>query len=377
MSGFNIKKVSTRIVDLPIKRPHQFSTTTVSTKAFVIVEVTLNNGVVGYGEGTTPGIWWNGESVESMDLVINQYLSPIVLNQDARSIEKILTLMDRHVRANSFAKAAVEMALYDALGKAYGVPVYQLLGGLSHESIPVCWALATGSVEGDVKEAKEYVEAGRYQHFKVKAGKLATTIDVKRNIELSSGLDGVAQIGIDPNGSWDRVNTVQAMDLLKEANIAFLEQPLAPHDFEGMARLSSMNSVPVMADESVQSIQDAYNLAKQFACNLFSLKIHKFGGLKNTVKVAAIAEAAGIDCFGGTSLESSIGTAASLHAFATVRNLSYGCESFGPDWLKYDLVKEPLPINNGQISVPQGPGLGVEVSEEMVEKFSRKAVKEV
>src|SRR5690625_132370 len=104
-----------------------------------------------------------------------------------------------------------------------------------------------------------------------------------------------------------------------EAGIDFLEQRLAPHDIEGAAMLVDMKQVPVMADEGLATVQDAFLLAKEQAANIFSLKIHKSGGMRNTLKIAGIAEAAGISCFGGTSLESSIGTAACLHAFASDR----------------------------------------------------------
>ena len=153
----SIKKLTTTIVDVPIKRPHQFSTEIVSTKSFLLIQLELENGLVGIGEGTTPGIWWNGESVETMQLVIERILDTYINRQDPRNIERLLQTFDRHVRANPFAKATVEMALYDVVGKIYNVPVHQLLGGLYQDTIDVKWALATGDADGDIQEAKELV----------------------------------------------------------------------------------------------------------------------------------------------------------------------------------------------------------------------------
>lgn len=371
MSGLTIKRITTDLLDIPIRRPHQFSTEKVSAKSFLLLRIELSNGVTGIGEGTTPGIWWNGESVETMKLVIDQYASPLLMNEDPVHIEMLLKKMNRQIRGNLFAKATVEMALFDALGKTYDVPVHQLLGGLYQDRIPVRWALASGTPEGDIEEAKGHVSRGNYPNFKTKSGKEAPEDDAVRSIHIAEGIRGVSTIGIDPNGSWDRITAVKWMDAFFEVGIDFLEQPLPPEDIDGLAKLSSMKKVPIMADESLATVQDALRLAKKKTADIFSLKIHKSGGMKNTIKIAGIAEAAGISCFGGTSLESSIGTAACLHAYASIPNLDYGCELFGPDWLADDPVKNPLMIKNGEILVPGGPGLGVELDEDKVTRYKR------
>ncbi|MEI3611179.1 muconate/chloromuconate family cycloisomerase [Pseudogracilibacillus sp. SO30301A] len=377
MSVIKINMIYTELLDIPIKRPHQFSTEKVLEKSFVLIKIELSNGVVGIGEGTTPGIWWNGESVETMKLVIDKYIHPLLINEDITYIERILQRMNRQIRANSFAKATVEMALFDALGKLYKVPVHQLLGALYQDRVPVRWALATGEDKGDIQEAKACIVNNEYVNFKTKSGKEPPEDDAKRNLRIAEGINGISSIGIDPNGSWDRNTTIKWMEHFFEAGIDFLEQPLTPYDMEGAAMLVDMKKVPIMADESLSTVEDAYTLAKEKAANIFSLKIHKSGGMKNTIKIAGIAEAAGISCFGGTSLESSIGTAACLHAFVTISNLDFGSELFGPRWLADDPVKQPLTIKNGFIHIPDKPGLGVEIDEEKVEKYRRKEQGEV
>lgn len=128
MEKTKIKEIKTVIVDIPIKRPHQFSTEKVSTKSFVLIKLALSNGVVGIGEGTTPGIWWNGESVETMKLVIDRYAAPLLLDEEPEYIEKLLQKLNRQIRGNAFAKATVEMALFDALGKNMGYLSTNCLG---------------------------------------------------------------------------------------------------------------------------------------------------------------------------------------------------------------------------------------------------------
>ncbi|WP_158735946.1 muconate/chloromuconate family cycloisomerase [Alteribacillus sp. YIM 98480] len=371
MEKVTIKNITAQLLDIPIKRPHQFSAVKVSSKSFVLLKVELSNGIIGIGEGTTPGIFWNGESVETMKLVIDQYVTPLLLDQDPVLTEALLQKMNRQIRGNYFAKATVEMALLDALGKWYNIPVHQLLGTLHKDKIPVRWALASGTPEGDIEEAKEYVTSGKYDNFKTKSGKEAPEDDAKRSIRIAEGIRAHSTIGIDPNGSWDRLTSMKWMGDFFDAGIDFLEQPLPPQDVEGLARLAAMKKVPIMADESASTIDDAMRLAKADAADIFSLKIHKAGGMKNTIKVAGIAEASGISCFGGTSLESSIGTAACVHAYASIPNLDYGSELFGPDWLADDPVKEPVTIKDGYIYVPDKPGLGVELDEEKVSAYLR------
>src|SRR5690625_3935722 len=166
-----IKKITTDLLDIPIKRPHQFSTEKVSTKSFVLLQIELSNGIIGIGEGTTPGIWWNGESVETMKLVIDKYVAPYLIGENPEYTERILQVINRQIRVNPFAKATVEMALFDALGKLYRAPVHQLLGSLYQDKVQVRWALASGTVEGDIDEAKDCVHNNEYAHFKTKSGK--------------------------------------------------------------------------------------------------------------------------------------------------------------------------------------------------------------
>lgn len=370
--GIQITAVRTEILDVPIKRPHQFSAAKMTVKPFLLLQIDTNEGITGIGEGTTPGIWWNGESVETMQTVIEHHIGPLLIGQDPQRIEALFAKIDKQVRANPFAKATVEMALYDIVGKLANVPVYQLLGGLYQESIPVRWALAIGKPTEDSQEAEGLVREGKHTVFKMKAGSLPPSEDAERAIATAELLRDKATTGIDPNGCWDELTINRYMDRFQEAGLDFLEQPLPVQDFEGLARLTASSKVPIMADESASSVQDAYRLAQMHAAHIFSLKIHKSGGMSRVKKVGAIAEAAGIACFGGTSLESSIGTAACLHVYCTLPNLTAGSELFGPIWLADDLVTNPVQYRGDRIFVPNGPGLGVSLDEAKIEKYRRR-----
>ena len=159
---------------------------------------------------------------------------------------------------------------------------------------------------------------------------------------------------------------------LAELGIRLAEQPLPAWDLPGMARLRARSTVPLMADECVFSTHDMLAVASAAAADVVSLKLVKHGGLLNTRKVAAVAEAAGIGLYGGCLLESSIGAAAHLHVFATLRELGWGCEQFGPQILVDDMVTEPLRFAEFHAHVPAGPGIGVTLDEEKLRRYARR-----
>jgi muconate cycloisomerase len=159
---------------------------------------------------------------------------------------------------------------------------------------------------------------------------------------------------------------------LVESGVSLIEQPVARWNVEALKNLTAtLAPALVMADETVCTPQDAMGLARQNACHVFSLKVAKHGGLLQTRKVAAIAEAADIDWYGGTMLETSLGSAASAHVFSTLGASHHGCELFGPQLLVDDIVEARMPIKDCELQLPDGPGFGVEVSLSQLQRFDR------
>lgn len=372
MTCLTIRAVETMILDLPIRRPHHFAVLTVARQSIVLVRLRTADGIEGLGEAVTPGgPWWGGESVEGIKATIDTYLVPLLIGEDACRITALLGAMDRVVAGNPFAKAAIEMALYDAAGKALDVPVYRLLGGLVRESLPITWALAAGDVDRDIAEAEEKLAQGGHPSFKLKMGALEPAADVRRVAAIARALTPRAGVRVDLNGAWSEATAMRWLPALEDAGVELVEQPIPRPHLDGMARLAAAHRVPIMADESLASVQDAAEIARRAAADVFALKLHKSGGIQNVAKVAAVAEAAGIPCYGGTTLETSIGTAAAAHRFATLPDLTAGCELFGPLWLGDDLVQQPVRYHHGHLWVPHGPGLGVRLDEAQVRRYAR------
>jgi muconate cycloisomerase len=368
-----IREITAEILDLPIQRPHRFASHTMQRASHLIVRVRTEEGLEGIGEGTTPGgPWWGGESVETMKAIIDAYLAPALIGENAARLNRMLERMDRAAARNAFAKTAVEMACFDLLGKSLGAPVCNLLGGPLRESLPVLWTLAAGDAGPDIAEAEEKLDEGLHARFKVKVGD-DMDAELKRLARISEALGNRARLTIDPNGSWDELKATRLLPRLAEVGITLLEQPLPYWNLDGMARLTATNLVPIMADESMCSVHDALAVVERRAAHVFSLKVLKSGGITGAQKTATVAEAAGIRCFGGTSLETSVGTAAGMNLFSALPNLTEGCELFGPLFLADDIVEEPLEYRDFRVWRPRGPGLGVSLDEEKVEHYKRES----
>jgi muconate cycloisomerase len=368
-----IHSIISHIVDVPTVRRHKLSSLSVTAQSYVIVQVRLANGAVGIGEAARlGGPRWSEESVESIKAAIDAYLAPALVGARADRFEQAGALLDEAAKRNNAAKAALETALVDAVGRTLGLPAVALLGGAVRESMPVLWTLASGDPAQEIEEAEAKLAARLHDTFKVKIGAQAPEADLARLRRLAGALQGRASLIVDANQAWDETTSVRCLPVLAEFGIRLVEQPLPAWNVAGMARVRARSVVPLMADECVFTPHDMLAVAQAAAADVVSLKLVKHGGLFATRKVAAVAEAAGIGLYGGCLLESSIGAAAHLQVFSTLRALGWGCEHFGPQILTDDLVTQPLRFADFQVHLPSGPGIGVDLDEDKLRHFARR-----
>jgi muconate cycloisomerase len=367
-----IKKIETCIVDLPLKRIHKFAATTIDCKSYVIVQVHTSNGITGIGEATTPGgPWWAGEAVETIKVMIDTYLAPALIGENAFQINSLLQKMDNIAANNNFAKAALEMALFDIKGQALGVPLYELFGGLSRESMPLKWPLAQGDASADLAEAEKLMADNVVQEFKVKMGYMSPEEDVNYIGELCKGLNGKASLLGDLNASWSELTTQQLLPALVEHGLGYLEQPVAAWNKAALANIRAISPIPIIADESICSAQDVNEVNILSAADMLSLKVFKHGGLSRTQQIAQQAAASGIACYAGTFLECSIGTAAFMHLLSAQTSIDGGNELVGPIWLADDIVNEPVSYKDNHIWVKHAPGLGLTLDHDKLSHYQR------
>jgi len=368
-----IISISAKIVDVPTVRQHKLSNTAVAAQNYVIVRLRLANGVEGIGEAATlGGPRWAEESVEAIKANIDSYLAPALIGRRADLFVAAGAVMEAAAKRNYAAKAAIETAMFDAVGKTLGLPVAALLGGAVRESFPVLWTLASGDPAQEIEEAERKLAAGLHRTFKIKIGAKPPDEDMARLTLISRALRDRAALIVDVNQAWDETTAMRFLPRLRDLGIALVEQPVPAWNIGGLARLrQNAGGPPLLADECVFTTHDMLEVARAHAADAVSLKLVKHGGLLALKNVAAVAQAAGIGLYGGCLLESSIGAAAHLQVFATLPALAWGCEHFGPQILVDDLVVNPLRYENYEVRLPAGPGLGLVLDEDKLKHFAR------
>ncbi len=373
LSDLTIQKVESRILDVPLIRPHGFATTTSTEQHILLVSVHLENGVIGYGEGVVPGgPWWGGESVETMKALVDGYLAPVLIGRAVSELAGIMADLERVVARARYAKAAVDVAMHDAWARSLNVPVRDLLGGTVRDRVDVTWALGVLPLDVAVAEIEERIEEFGNRSFKLKMGAGDPAEDTRRVAELAREVGDRVSLRIDINARWDRRTALHYLPILAEAGVELFEQPTPADDLETLREITRRTNVSVMADESVWTPAEALAVVKAQAADVIALKTTKHGGLLESKKIAAIAEAGGLACHGATSLEGPIGTAASLQFAASTKAISYGTELFGPQLLKDTYIVQEFEYKDGQVAIPQGPGLGVDVDMDKVNFYTRK-----
>lgn len=373
-------------VSIPTRRLHTWATSTVDVgSGYIIVKLTTDDGIVGFGEATAMPEWggdfgrYFGESSKISRVLIEQYLFPAIYGMNPLDLENIHRKMDLAIRGYNYAKTGLEEAIYDIAGKALNQPVYLMLGGKCRDGIPIAHSLGLMPVDAAVEEAVEAVAEG-IRDIKVKGG-----LDFKRDYELVSKLrDALGpdiHIFLDANQSYptakEAVKWIERID--RAFNLEYIEQPV--EGLEQMRRVTNMLHVPVCADESCWTIADALDVVRLGAADYLSIYITKAGGIYNAKTIAKIAEHAGMRCNVNGSGEFGVGNAANLHVACAARTATLasvfpvthieGMEQtrVAGHWYRDDILKKPFRYEDGCLMVPDGPGLGIEVDMDKLQKY--------
>ena len=369
----------TRLEPIPIHMPLKQGMTTKTAHGihaespYVILRVYTDAGLVGLGEATVAPRW-SGETSASCVAAIEGLIAPELVGQDPRQISHLRQRMDRCLKLNPFTKAAVEMALWDIAGKAAGVPVYQLLGGKVREVVPIKMVIGAFDVPHVLRLANQFLDWG-VKCFKVKTG-LDPAGDIERVRVVRDAAGPDIPIGIDSNCGWNVAQARRTLAELRQFQILFAEQPVGIHDPEALAEVRRSTDIPVMADESVFTLNDAWRLTRSRSADILSVYPGKHGGIAATLEIVHVARAAGIVCSIGSNLELGIGTAAMLHvavADAAIDSEKYPADLIGPLYHEADLITKPLELGPAVARVPEGSGLGVELDEEQLEKYRQRS----
>lgn len=332
---------------------------------YVLVRIHDDRGQVGLGEASVTSVW-SGETQAGTIALINDVFGPLLVGTDPFDLEWIEHAMDRAAFANSFAKAAIEMALLDLQGKTLGVPAYRLLGGKANPQSTggIRLKFVVGAVEPELaaERAGRMVQRG-WKAIKVKVGRHEhPRVDVERLTAVRRAIGEGVWLSVDANGGYTVEQAAWAARHFERLNVVLFEQPTRRGDHQAMADVRGRTGIPIMADESVFTPHDALEVIRHRAADILSLYPGKHGGIRMTQLIAKMAESAGIACTIGSNLEREVATAAMAHVTVCTANIQ--CERFpgdliGPVYYEQPLTREPLRYEADRLWAPDQPGLGV------------------
>ena len=354
-----ITAVKLYTMHIPLITPFKTALRTVDAIDDLIVVLETDDGQRGFGEAPPTAVI-TGDTIPSVAGGITQFIAPKLIGREVEKFDELHDIIDKAMVHNTTAKAAVEMAVYDLLGKRWNVPLYKLLGGAKCE-LETDITISVNDVDTMVRDAVTASERG-FRILKVKTGlDLATDIRALTLIRNAVGPD--VRIRIDANQGYSVETALKALPEFEKLGIDAAEQFLPWWDFEGAAELKRKNttSVKLMLDESIHNIHDAHRAAKLDCADFYNIKLMKCGGLYYGAQIADIAEEAGVGCMVGCMQENKISIAAGVSLVAAKKAIvEADCDSFmfykGDD----DGIAGGFTREGGVFTLLDKPGLGLD-----------------
>lgn len=362
-----IKEVHIMHVSLPLRVKFRHAITSRSESDSVFLKVTLDNGAVGYGE-SLPREYVTGEKAVSAVGELAGIVRRRVIGHALKTYNEIFSFVDSLGINGNAARCALELALIDAYGKFFNSPVSSIIGPPARERVIYSGVVQAGSALDAMMLTMAFRALG-LAYIKVKVG---IGDDMKRLKVVRAICGHAANIRVDANCAWTADEAIKRIDAMREYGITAVEQPVAAADFDGLKKVSDAVPETVIADESLCTVSDAKTLARIKACRMFNIRLSKCGGLSNAIRIADIAHKNGIGIQVGCQVgESGILSAGGWH-FARLFNDAIFCEgSYGKYLLKEDVTKEDITIRRGgAIDGLSGPGLGVNIREDILNRYA-------
>lgn len=351
-----ITQVKLGRISVPLRTPFKTALRTVNSVEDIVVEIHTDTGSVGYGEAPPTGAV-TGDTTGAILGALRDHIIKTIVGREVDALEELLQDVNRCVVKNTSAKAAVDMALWDLYGQLCGLPVCKLLGS-SRRQIVTDITISVNDPEEMARDALDAVGRG-YETLKIKVG-ANPALDVERLKAVRRAVGGGVGIRIDANQAWKPKQAVSLLNQMQEQGleIELVEQPVHAHDLEGMQYVTQRSYVPVLADESVFSPEDAVKIMQMGAADLINIKLMKCGGLYNALKIASAAEIYGVECMIGCMLEAKISVNAAAH-LACARNIITRVDLDGPALCREDPVLGGAVFDEKYITVSDQPGLGI------------------
>ena len=351
ITGVRLGKIS-----VPLRVPFKTALRSVSSVEDVIVEVYTDTGAVGYGEAPPTGAI-TGDTTGAILGALQDHIIKTVVGRDVDEFEDLMQALNKCIVGNTSAKAAMDMALWDLYGQLYRIPVYKLMGG-SRKEIITDITISVNDPEEMARDAVDAVRRG-YDTLKIKVG-AHPELDVARLTAVRQAIGNDTRSRIDANQGWEPKQAVRLLNQMQEKglDIEFVEQPVKAHDIDGLKYVTERSYVPVLADESVFSPEDAVRIMQTGAADLVNIKLMKCGGLYNALKIVSAAEVYGVECMIGCMLEAKISVNAAVH-LACAKKIITKIDLDGPVLCSEDPILGGAVFDEQRITVSDEPGLGI------------------
>jgi len=350
-----ITKIETKLLRSPLKTPFQTALRRVEFLEDLVVIIHTDSGLKGFGEGApTPVI--TGETIGTMKAVI-AYLDPFLVGTKLENFDLLIDSVQNRILKNSTAKSALEIALYDLRAKSMNVPLYHMLGGEKAEFVTDI-TISMDRVDKMVADAIDAIHRG-YKILKIKIGENPQR-DIERIEAISEAVNDDIVLRLDANQGWSVDESISVMTALEKRGIfpELLEQPVAANDIEGLRMIRDNIETPLLADESVFTLDDARRLLDREAVDLINIKLAKCGGITNALKLADIADEYGVKCMMGCMLEGPISVGAAVHVASAKTDLITMLDLDAVSLCQNNPVKGGVIFDESKIYIPDYPGLG-------------------
>lgn len=350
-----ITKIEVKKYDLSLLEPFKISLGTLTKAKNVLVRV-FSDDHIGIGEGAPTPIITGDTQDGSLSFIKD--ISSLLINEEFLDMQILNEKIERSSTGMTSAKAALNIALYDLIGKYLSCPIYKILGGY-RKKIETDITIGIDTPENMKERALDAISKG-YKTLKIKIG-----IDVNKDFERVETLSDLGvKIRLDANQGYTPKIAINFIRRLKKFDIEFVEQPVPSWDLEGMKYVKENSEIPIIADESVHSPKDALKFIKNNVVDGINIKLMKCGGISKAIEIVHIAENADIPCMIGCMLESKISLTAAAHLALAFKNIRY-VDLDSHLFLKDDPTSRGITMKDGVIYLSKKPGLGVEIKQDI------------